>query len=108
MREVSGHHENPAIAAAASKEHEIDFVVDGGSPGEEFYEVKAALFKVLSTLSIGGYFSTDYNRVQSCHKEPPVRKLLARGFRILELSEDGGVFVESGASSEILAALKPG
>lgn len=38
----------------------------------------------------------------------PVRKFLARGFRILELSEDGGVFVESGASSKILAALKPG
>ena len=36
----------------------------------------------------------------------PVRKFLAKGFRILEISEDGGVFVQTGANSESLAALK--
>ncbi len=36
----------------------------------------------------------------------PVRKLLARGFQILEMSEDGGIFVPLGASAEILALFK--
>ncbi|MBI2606582.1 MAG: hypothetical protein HYW49_10950 [Deltaproteobacteria bacterium] len=38
----------------------------------------------------------------------PVRKFLERGFRILEISDDGGVFVQARASPEVLAALKPG
>ncbi|MBI2606195.1 MAG: hypothetical protein HYW49_08970 [Deltaproteobacteria bacterium] len=38
----------------------------------------------------------------------PVRRFLERGFRILEISDDGGAFVQARASPEILAALKPG
>lgn len=36
----------------------------------------------------------------------PVRKLLARGFRVLEISEEGGVWIHRRASAEILRALK--
>lgn len=38
----------------------------------------------------------------------PVRKFLAKGYRILEISEDGGVFIHANATADILAALKPG
>lgn len=35
----------------------------------------------------------------------PVRRILERGYRILDLSEDGGIFVPLGTPNEILAAL---
>lgn len=38
----------------------------------------------------------------------PVRKFLAKGFRILEISETGGIFVHSRADAELVEALKPG
>ncbi len=38
----------------------------------------------------------------------PVRRYLARGYKILEISEDGGVFIHASATTEILNALKPG
>ena len=37
----------------------------------------------------------------------PVRQFLNNGFRILEISDDGAVFVQSEASSGLLASLKP-
>ena len=36
----------------------------------------------------------------------PVRKILARGFRILEISEDGGIFIHQNATAEVIAAFK--
>ncbi len=37
----------------------------------------------------------------------PVRKLLARGFRVLEISEEGGVFLHENAPADVVAALTP-
>ncbi len=38
----------------------------------------------------------------------PVRKLLAKGYKILEISEDGAIFVPMNATTEFINALKPG
>jgi len=38
----------------------------------------------------------------------PVRRYLAKGYRILEISEDGGVFIHANATAEIINALKRG
>ena len=38
----------------------------------------------------------------------PVRRLLERGFRILEISEDGGILIPVRAGPELIRALTPG
>ena len=37
----------------------------------------------------------------------PVRKLLAKGYKILDISEDGAIFVPVNATTEFINALKP-